>query len=301
MQTPKTFLVVPSVKLPRFGDKLLSLFAQQDPMQHPEAVIIDLEDSVPPEKKNEGRRLVSEFLQSSLFGQIASRGIWLVKTNDMQTPYISEDLVMLRAMTEHYPNIGLALPKINEISEMEEALKRSNTLPKYSLPTLETVQGFANRDILFKNWATLGIRFFAFGAGDMSYDLDVERDYSIAILNFVLISILVSAKINQIDFVDSPSRLIPSKEPHVAEQVEKECRYVFQNGGRGKIAIHPSQLPIINRAFCQSDVEHAQILVDLFDSNTESRAHVDPYTHQYVGTPSYKQAQQILTNSQNSV
>nr|NIS43778.1 HpcH/HpaI aldolase/citrate lyase family protein [Desulfuromonadales bacterium] len=51
--------------------------------------------------------------------------------------------------------------------------------------------------------------------------------------------------------------------------LEAECLRDRKAGFIGKIAIHPAQPPIINRAFTPSDeeVDYAQRVVDVFEQN----------------------------------
>lgn len=287
----KSFLVVPSVKLPRFSAKLTEIFSGSDKIQMPDAVIVDLEDSIPPNQKEVGRQLAHDFFHSSAFESNACT--WFIKVNDTLTDYIADDINLMKTVA--HKGIGLALPKVGQIDEVQTVLSKSGVEPHLCLPTIETLKGFEQRDILLANWSQLGVKQFVFGAGDMSYELDIERNYSLSVLNFIFVSLLISAKIHKINFIDSPSRFIPTKDSTCHAEVERECLDVFRNGGSGKIAIHPSQVAIINNVFRDADYQHAESLVNMFESNTESRAHVDASTGQYVGSPSYKRAKQIIS------
>jgi len=292
----KSFLVVPSVKLPRFSTKLTEIFQDNNKIQMPDAVIIDLEDSVPPDQKETGRHLAHDFFHSPTFESINNACTWFIKVNDTLTDYITDDINLVKTFA--HKGIGLALPKVGQIDEVQTVVSKSGIEPHLCLPTIETLKGFEQRDILLTNWSQLGVKQFVFGAGDMSYELDIERNYSLSVLNFIFVSLLISAKIHKVNFIDSPSRFIPSKDKACHAEVERECLDVFKNGGCGKIAIHPSQIAIINQIFHGTDYQHAASLVNLFESNTESRAHVDVLTGQYVGSPSYKQAKRTVATKQ---
>ncbi len=288
----KSFLVVPSVKLPRFSIKLTEIFQDNNKIQKPDAVIIDLEDSVPPDQKETGRHLAYDFFHSSAFESINTACTWFIKVNDTLTDYIADDIKLVQTVV--HKGIGLALPKVGQADEVQTVLLKSGVEPHLCLPTIETLKGFEQRDILLTNWSQLGVKQFVFGAGDMSYELDIERNYSLSVLNFIFVSLLISAKIHKVNFIDSPSRFIPAKDKACHTEVERECLDIFRNGGSGKIAIHPSQIAIINQIFRGIDYQHAESLVNTFESNTESRAHVDILTGQYVGSPSYKHAKRIV-------
>lgn len=148
--------------------------------------------------------------------------------------------------------------------------------------------------------ASMGMLHVAFGAGDMSLELGVERDYQLALLQHVIMSLVVSAKTHRLRLIDAPSRVIPSTQSTRGWQLmlEEECRWSHANGLSGKLAVHPEQIATIHGVFDQrSKFEWAKQVVADFADNPGKRSVVSSVTGGYMGTPTLKQAQAILAQT----
>ncbi|MBK6296136.1 MAG: hypothetical protein IPF55_19305 [Rhodoferax sp.] len=134
----------------------------------------------------------------------------------------------------------------------------------------------------------------------MSLELGIERDYQLALLQHVIMSLVVSAKTCGLRLIDAPSRVIPSTQSVRGWQalLEEECRWSFANGLSGKLAVHPAQTATIHAVFDhRARLAWArQVLADFADTPGK-RSLVSSVTGGYMGTPTLKQAQAILAQA----
>jgi len=291
-RNPISYLVIPAIRAQPFLDHLINREASQN---WPEAVIFDLEDSVPEQRKDEARRMLGETLDE-MAETLGSRVRMLVKINSAPTRYYADDLAFVGRRTDR--RIGIALAKTETVQDLDDCLAICGSPPKVPvLPAVETVAGFYERDALFAHCAAHGLDRFAFGAGDMSSDLGVERDYGLDVMKHIVMSLVISCRRYGIGLVDSPCRAIPKTATGASwdEQVREECRWNVANGVKGKIAIHPAQIPIIHAAFGSAErTAWARGVLADFEKMPERRSVVSSANGEYMGTPTLKWARRVL-------
>ncbi|MGO4714804.1 HpcH/HpaI aldolase/citrate lyase family protein [Bradyrhizobium sp. 2TAF24] len=206
-----------------------------------DAVILDLEDAVPPAQKTAARAIVSDFLAACATGATL-----LVRLNGG-----ADALADLAALTVRGLH-GVLLPKaeapelIREIDHLLAAREAAAGVTPGSVivqPLIESVAGLYGLDALAA--ASPRIRRFAFGAGDFVRDLRAEP---------------TAARLETLyarQHLVARSRFLGLEAPvaHVFTPVNDlaalrhACEEDRALGFYGRSCIHPAQVPIVNDVF----------------------------------------------------
>lgn len=284
---PRSLLFMP---LPR-AERYLAHLAQAAVL--PQAVILDLEDSVVEAAKPAARAALPHALALARDLLPGSVGLW-VRVNDVRSGLLPADLDALAPFLAQ--GIGVMLAKCEQAGDCEAVLA-AGADPARLLPLLETLPALAAAEPLLAALARLGLRAAAFGAGDMTLALGVARDYRLPIVQQVIVRLVLAARLAGLQLIDAPARIIPR--PGLAPALEAaflaECRFARDNGLWGKLAVHPAQLPALHAAFDdQAERQHAaQVLRDFAARTDGSRAVASSHDGSYLGTPSWKAAQAL--------
>lgn len=248
----RSYLYVPGNR-PDLFDKALGSGA--------DALILDLEDAVPPAEKARGRQLVSDFLAA------APRANVFVRVNSGTAGL--EDVTALEACGL----AGVLIPKAEQaclVGRIDEELSRREVEAGRSVghiliqPLIETVAGLYDLGELAA--ASARVRRFAFGAGD--FVRDIRGEPTPARLETLYARTQLVAR----------SRLLRLEPPvaHVftpikdSEGLRRACAEDRALGFFGRSCIHPSQVAIINAAFDRyEDVLHAKAVLAAYGRSTE--------------------------------
>jgi len=229
---PRSYLFVPGDRPERF-DKALAAGA--------DAVIIDLEDAVAPERKSTARLAVQQWL--------TARHNIVLRINAAGTPWFDEDVALARQSGV----AAVMLPKAEDVQAVEAlaSLRGSANEPGPAvIPLIETAAGYANVRALA---AARGVQRLAFGAIDFQLDLGLQASFD-ELLPYRCEIVLASRLAQRLPPVDSPSVLIDD-----LVEVEREALAARRIGFGGKLCIHPRQVAGVNRSFSPSaaDIEWA--------------------------------------------
>ncbi len=215
----RSYLFVPGDRPDRF-DKACAAGADW--------VIVDLEDAVPPEKKNEARVAIGNWLSSE-------RRV-VLRINADTTEWFRDDLGLARA-----PGVaGIILPKAERIDRALQSICTGEG--KFLLPQIETAHGFANARAL----AAAGVQRLLFGTLDFQMDLGIDgegEELAYYRSELVLISRLAELQ----PPVDGPCTALDD-----AAQLTADTHRAKRLGFGGKVCIHPRQVAHVNAAFAPS-------------------------------------------------
>lgn len=216
-----------------------------------DVVILDLEDSVAPASKPEARAVTADALR------IAPRqaALW-VRVNALETGLTTADLA---AVLPAGPD-GLVLPKAQSGDSVRELTRLVAEAGFPTLPILAIATESASALFGLGSYGGLQDQLagLAWGAEDLSADLGstTARDTSgvltgpYLLARNLMLAGAVAAQVQPIDAVWTDFR--------DAEGLEAECLEARRDGFTGKMAIHPSQIAIINRCFMPSEDELAE-------------------------------------------
>ncbi|AWI85767.1 CoA ester lyase [Alloyangia pacifica] len=224
-----------------------------------DVLILDLEDSVAPTEKQAARACVLAAL-----AEYRGRSRLWIRVNPLASPEIAEDLDTALVGGAD----GLVLPKA-ESGACVRALRaacdaRGKPCPPVLAIATETAQaifGLGSYSGLAPDLAGL-----TWGAEDLSAALGSAsaRDDAGALTgpyamarNLTIVGAM-AAEVQPVDAVWTDTRDL--------DGLEAECLAAVRDGFTGKLAIHPAQVPVINRCFQPSDeqVSIARRIVEAF-------------------------------------
>lgn len=221
--SPTTLLFVPGDRHERF-DRAAQAGA--------DAVIIDLEDAVDPDKKDAARENARKHvLQTPVFVRINAAG----------TPWHEADVAMLRRGSF----AGVMLPKADDPAIIA-ALSDGGQLPV--IPLVETASGLLSLPRLL---SSTGVMCAAFGSLD--YALDLRCDHAWEPMLSARSEIVFQSKICG---VGAPIDGVTADVENINLAAE-DARRARSLGFGGKLLIHPRQVEPVRTAFTPSDDEHA--------------------------------------------
>jgi len=232
-----------------------------------DALILDLEDSVAPERTALARVMVAEFLQAH--PNRTQQHLW-VRINPLQTPQALADLV---AVMPARPD-GIMLPKplnglhAQQLDHYLSALESREGLALGStriIPVATEVPG-ALFDLQSYAGASPRLQGLTWGAEDLatavgaSSNRDASGEFTFTYKLARSLCLLASAHA-QIQAIDTLS--VDFKDMQALALDVQQAR---REGFSGKLAIHPDQVEVINQGFTPSahDISHAQRIVDAF-------------------------------------
>jgi citrate lyase subunit beta / citryl-CoA lyase len=234
---------------------------------HADALVLDLEDSVMPERKAMARQQVKELL--SCFGSFAGQ-LW-VRVNPLTTPYCLDDLA---AVTAHAP-AGILLPKcvgpkdVLQASHYLDALERREGIAAGAIRILAVTTETAQAPFSLGAYAearALRLAGLTWGAEDLSAALGAagNKDASGAwTLTYRMARslCLLAAKSCAVQAIET--LYVDYKD---AEGLLESCREARREGFTGRFAIHPDQVEPINAGFMPTEAEvfHARRVMDAF-------------------------------------
>ena len=232
-----------------------------------DALILDLEDSVAPERTALARVMVAEFLNAH--PNRTQQQLW-VRINPLQTPEALADLV---AVMPARPD-GIMLPKplnglhAQQLDHYLLALETREGLTLGStriIPVATEVPG-ALFDLQSYAGASSRLQGLTWGAEDLatavgaSSNRDASGEFTFTYKLARSLCLLASAHA-QIQAIDTLS--VDFKDMQALALDVQQAR---REGFSGKLAIHPDQVEVINQGFTPSahDISHAQRIVDAF-------------------------------------
>ena len=253
MEPLRTLLFVPGNR-PNMIEKARNLPA--------DALVLDMEDSVPAAEKANARALVRD----SLAGLVRKRQRVFVRINSLATGLAQEDLeaVVSKGLDGiNQPKPGSA-DDIKEVASVIERLERERGVEAGQvklLPWVETAKGVLNAfDIASASPRVVGI---AFGAEDFTLDTGMMRTHEGGELLLPRIMVVIAARAAEVMAIDTPYNDFRDEAGLI-----REAQLARRLGFDGKFLIHPSQIEPVNRIFRPSpeEVDQARRVVAAFEA-----------------------------------
>lgn len=259
-----------------------------------DALILDLEDSVPVSEKDVARQTVAGSVEGLSRGE---RDV-LVRINSLQTPFAAADIgaVVARGLR------GICLPK----SESAEDVRKAEALLAAAesgaglapgsvgvLALVETPRGLLNAyEVAAASARVIGL---AFGAEDYALEMGVRRTRGGAEIHYPRAALAVAARAAGVMAVDSVYTDVRDTDGLI-----EETRAVLQLGFRGKLVIHPGQVEPVNRVFAPSaeEVERACRVVQAFDEALAGGRASVSLDGQMIDAPVAERARRVLALSE---
>jgi citrate lyase subunit beta/citryl-CoA lyase len=236
-----------------------------------DGLILDLEDSVAPDRKAQGRASARAFLEAA--AGVPNRPLLIVRVNGLATGLIDDDLAAVVAGARAHPD-GIMLPKaeggasVTHLDAKLTAREAVHGIPDGSVRIFAIATETAASLFRAGTYAGASERLFAltWGAEDLSADLGAEanRDAEGRFLDpyrlarALCLAGAAAAAVQALDTV-----FVDFRKENGLEREAKEAR---RDGFTGKLAIHPAQVPIINAVFTPTPqaVAEAKAIVEAF-------------------------------------
>lgn len=221
-----------------------------------DALILDLEDAVAPDAKQQARERVCAAVTS---GEYGDREL-AVRVNALDTDWHDADL---RAVAQAGP-AAIVVPKVNsarDVNNIERALELSGAGEHIAVwAMLETPTAVLRAEEIAASSDRLST--LVLGTNDLAKELHAEPGADRAPLFGGLSLCLLAARANGKAVLDGVYNNVSD-----ADGFESECRQSRRFGFDGKTLIHPSQLEPCNRVFAPSEdeIEHARRVIEAFE------------------------------------
>ncbi|MCD6182549.1 MAG: citrate lyase acyl carrier protein [Candidatus Cloacimonetes bacterium] len=256
-------------------------------LHHPDGLILDLEDSVAPAKKDEARILVRNTLLACDFYGTER----MVRINQM--PLGLDDLEM---MIPHNVNLVL-LPKCESADEIKaletkiEGVKTKHNCnnPVWIMPIIESALGVMKAYEIAT--ASEHVVALAIGLEDYTADLGTQRTREGTESFFARCMLVNAARAAGIQAIDSVFSDVSNMEA-LRQNVLTSKSLGFDGMG----CIHPRQIPIIHDAFAPNDkeIDKAQKIVNAFYKAEEQGLGVVSLGSKMIDPPVVKRAQRTI-------
>ncbi|MGC9365257.1 MAG: aldolase/citrate lyase family protein [Fidelibacterota bacterium] len=252
-----------------------------------DGIILDLEDSVAPVKKDEARYLVRNALRANNFYGCER----MVRINQGERGLADLDFIV-----PHYVNIIL-VPKcedadyLSQIDQKVQVIKKAKGLdyPVYLMPIIESAKGVLNAYEIAT--ASPNVVALAIGLEDYTADLGTQRTQDGSESFFARSMLVNAARAAGIQAIDSVFSDVADQEG-LRQTVQASKAMGFEGMG----CIHPRQVPVIHDAFAPTDteIEKAQKIVNAFHEAEEKKLGVVALGSKMIDPPVVKRAQKTI-------
>ncbi len=255
-----------------------------------DALILDLEDSVPLAEKNSARAMVS----SSIDGLALRKQEVFVRINALSTDHATADI-----KTIVIPGLnGICLPKSESaddilkadalIAEAERQADLTVGLVEL-LALVETPKGIINAyEIAGASPRVLGI---AFGPEDYTLEMGVKRTREGAEIYYPRVVIAVACHAAGVLAIDGVYTDIRDE-----EGLSQETRLVRQMGFHGKLLIHPNQVGPVSQIFSptEEEITHALGVIEAFEAALAKGQASTSFEGKMIDSPVAERARKLL-------
>ncbi|WP_418316547.1 HpcH/HpaI aldolase/citrate lyase family protein [Piscinibacter sakaiensis] len=231
-----------------------------------DALIFDLEDSVPANAKGQARRNISEALAAGL-----RKPVYL-RINHPRAGDWRSDLAVLQQAANLDKVMGVILPKADETAEIESIASALRSLESESglaegrlaiVPLIETCLGLRNTfDLCRASPRVGGVAMASAEEGDFIVDLGGRWTPRSMALAYPRSKMVVDARAAGIQWiVDGVFMNLKD-----LDALRTECQLARELGCTAKMAIHPTQVDVMHEVFSPSgeEIEYASGLLAAF-------------------------------------
>ena len=253
----------------------------------PDAVILDLEDSVSDNSKNYARNALSESVS-----KLSSFHV-MVRVNSFQSPNFKLDIK--HVMIDNVD--AILIPKVNsseiitKVSNIVIKLEKERGLNDKStllIPMIESAQGIVSLNEISKS--SDRVFALAFGSGDYALDMGLRWTKEAVGHMFPRMLIPVIAKANGLHSIDSVFMDLDNIDTFRSDsEISKSLGY------NGRMVVHPNQIRVTNETYVnsQDDIVWAKKILHAYESlDNVGAIKVDGYL---VDKVHYKLAKKIMS------
>jgi citrate lyase subunit beta/citryl-CoA lyase len=256
-----------------------------------DVVIIDLEDAVPAEAKEEARAALPALVAS------VARTPVFVRVNAVATAWFEPDLEAAAAL----PLAGVVLPKAEAAEDLERVRGALGASPSQGpdsghsdglagpavLAGIESARGVADAEAIF----AAAPQLCYFGAEDYVADVGGRRTPGGEEVLFARSKVALAARLAGVASVD---QVVTDFRNDGAFEADAAAGRAI--GYRAKLCIHPSQVPIANRVFGASaeEVERAKALLAAWEDGAARGVAAVEFEGSMIDGPALRMARDTL-------
>jgi len=274
-----------------FVPSIVERFIERAPQSGADVICLDLEDSIPPAEKANARVLAAKAIAHIP----ETSALTFVRVNGLTTGLLEDDLLAIVR-----PGLdGIILPKSDCAETVERAdhyltiLERERGMEEGTVgiaPLVETAQGIVNCATICR--ASGRLVGACLGAEDLATDMRIVRSRGDQEVLWPRAQLAIAALAAGLIPIDTP-------EPDYTdlEHLEREATLARSLGYRGKLCIHPNQVPVLNRLFSPSDeeIDEARATVERFEQEGIARGRAAiPVNGRMIDTPIYWRAKRLI-------
>jgi citrate lyase subunit beta/citryl-CoA lyase len=255
-----------------------------------DVLVPDLEDSVPVDEKANAREVAAGFLP-----KLAQAGRTLIpRVNSLDTGWLAEDLATIVGPHIYGVSVGkIQGPEdITTIAKILDDLEGKAGLDKGSVrlvPWIETARAIVRLyDICIASPRIIAV---ALGAEDLTTDMGIERREDDSEIEYASNVLCVAARAADVLALDTPYFQFRN-----AEGLRRDALKAKRCGFKGKFAIHPAQIDIINEVFSPSaaEIEQARRVVAAFEEAERRGRGSTSLDGKVIDVPVVKRARALL-------
>ncbi|CAA6680041.1 MULTISPECIES: CoA ester lyase [unclassified Lentimonas] len=269
----------------KFLDKAVSFRA--------DALLLDLEDSVPEPCKDDARTYIREYLDQNKFPQQT-----FIRVNDIESGLLTKDL----DATIHENTTGFMFTKVrdeNDIIYFDKLLtqyEHDHGFPVGKFKMLPLIE-MGSAILRAHQIATASTRMIglAFGGEDYLTDLDgLHKEHGTSLI-VPRSLIVIAARSAHMDVLDTP--FLDIRNP---EGFRREVEQARELGFSGQLLLHPTQIDVANEVFSPSeeDISEAKRIMDAIRESSEKGQGTTLLDGKLVGPPMWKRATKVLAKAE---
>jgi citrate lyase subunit beta/citryl-CoA lyase len=210
-----------------------------------DVVILDLEDAVAPQEKEQARIRAADLVRSFAAHET------VIRVNAAGTPWHQDDMAAAMAAQPD----AILLPKLTGAGEIEVVRMKASGVPLWAM--IETPRALQNVNAI----ADSGVVCLMLGSNDLLHALDARHRPDRANLHTAMSLTVLAARAAGIGVIDSVHNALDDTAAFVAA-----CNMARDFGFDGKSVIHPSQVGVANISFSPSpeEIEYARRVLEAF-------------------------------------
>ncbi len=256
----------------------------------PDVFVPDLEDSVPTDEKANARTVATSFL-----AKLSDTGSLVIpRVNSLDTGLLEQDLAAIITPKIYGLSIGKVqtVQEIAEICGLIEPLEQKAGLAAGTLkliPWIESAKAIVNAyEICSSSKRIIAV---AFGAEDFTTDMGIERTDDDSEIAYARSVVCIAARAADVVALDTPYFGFRD-----TDGLQRDANTAKKQGFKGKFAIHPAQIDIINATFSPSpqEVEHAKRVLAAFEAAEHQGRGSTSLNGKVIDVPVVKRARAIL-------
>ena len=260
-----------------------------------DAIIVDLEDAVLPDRKDAARRMAAEFLEVNR--GVSEPALW-VRVNPLSSDLLADDLAVVMPASP----AGIVVPKPGSVDDLWTLHDRMTRLEQVhgmnpgttGMLAIATETARAIGALPGYAMAPDRLRAVGWGAEDLSAELGAATNRESN--GELILTYRIVRSLAQIAAAAAGVPAIETIYPKLNDDtgLQRIAERAREEGFGGMLAIHPDQIPIINASFMPSSAEiaRARRIVAAFESQPGAGA--IQLGGQMLDRPHLRRAQQTL-------